>query len=285
MRRSASGLPHDRRLLSGSKRIESHCVPVRCGPFTPGCLLPNATLDAACVDHKKPSVLEASHVEACTDGSLPSCCLGDEEDAIAEAGPLAFLFDEHDEVDQSLDSMIRQLVQRPRRDRIVSQPSDRTKGPTRRLEPDWLPDHLVHFPCNSRRALPPARHATTCTLLAAAHARLGPPGRLLRLPQAVSSRLAARRWFAAGVSRRFVVARIGARAFFLYHSFETYRCGLLVVFHRRTATWIERFLFGCTERIVALWLVLLLWWPSRTRINVFVLTCSSVSSWRFCVGR
>ena len=41
---------------------------------------------------------------------------------------------------------------------------------------------------------------------------------------------------------------------------------------------------GRTERIDALRLVLPHLWPARTRINVFVQTCSNVSSWRLRVG-
>ena len=72
----------------------------------------------------------------------------------------------------------------------------------RRLEPDW-----VHLRCTSGGvSVQPG--AMTCALLAAALARLGPPGRLLQLASAVSSKVAVLQRFAAGVSRKFVVARI-----------------------------------------------------------------------------
>ena len=55
---------------------------------------------------------------------------------------------------------------------------------------------------------PPARRAMTCALLAAAQETFGPPGRLLRLPLAVSSRAMLRSWSFKKVCRRAHCTRL-----------------------------------------------------------------------------
>ena len=65
---------------------------------------------------------------------------------------------------------------------------------------------------------------------------------------------------------------IGAREIFLCHCFEIYRCGLSVAGLADSDVEDSR---PAARPLLR---------PPRTRINVFVRTCSSVSSWRLCVG-
>ena len=137
LRRSAFGTPHDQRLSAGHR---GWLLPRARPPlpiFTPCFLVPDTPLNATrlrgpeeafcipglphvCLGSPK-HALRTHDGEQQPNGSHASRRLRNEGDPIAQGGPFAFLFNEHDEIDQG-------LVQRPWRNRIVPKPSDRTKG-------------------------------------------------------------------------------------------------------------------------------------------------------------
>ena len=142
LRRSAFGTPHDRKLSAGHR---GWLLPRACPPLLIQSMLPaprhTARRHAPAWPRRSPPCSWPRFVDACTaharrrtpDGPCTSRRLRNEDDPIAQVRPLAFLFNAHDEVNQGLNSQIRQLVQRPWWYRIVPPVTARKETSTLRI--------------------------------------------------------------------------------------------------------------------------------------------------------